>query len=897
MSAKTTGVVTNKPPHVNTKCYPPALGFHIFTVDTEVDPNPLNMGTIITISESNGSVHQYGPNFTTGDMVEIIAYMDSDLPKRMPFGCVTWFVLDLLRVTGREIVPINLEEVNECNNNFRIYTLIRDDMKARQLSKDIARSHSRGQSIYDDLNIDIESIHILAPYTIIKSYTLILGVLRLRWLENQDEYLTVRYSDLFKLIPGNSDEVNEITPDSESGVDDEILTNFKVTLLDWETHMRLGTRLFVDLVDEPMSEANIVDVDENVVTFSVEGTYTSEDVQALTISRGDESIIEIHTHIFVGNEILQNPGPITSHRYLSRIFNVEWTSLGTAKQIDTKDDGAVLVSKHQRHKWTRARQKLLLRRESRLCQDAKKGIVTDLMSMNFQQLDAEQRQAVQSDAWLTIVEGYPGTGKTKTAGAYILQRFQSLLELGSGWLVVLTNTNASAISVLKQVVQYPSLQRYILHVYSKDRAAYDRSMFSVSYEYRLTPRRVLGPHGILICTIGSLARVIKKYIGFGRLVRDLVTDESGQMWSLFSVLFLRHFPHLERWLQLGDRRQLPPYVSKLLGLGIYFPSVMSAFIGRVTVTGSTPEVEQDDSPSTMYNISMEDIPIFRLLVQYRMNKSICDIHRPLFYDYEIQTAREGVLNPEIDGAYISYMAAASGMTDEDYLAFACNHAFTLVQEIKDHKLVDNDGNAYSIAVLTAHKASKVKYRAEAERLQISQYVEIFTVDSIQGCEWNVVILAPGVRSPTALYRCLARANVMLSRARDVLIACLPAKFVLSVDVENRGLRCWGKMFLNPKLKIWGGITPRVELLRGQVRSLSQKLTQTTMAVDGRISIRQQRSTWIRNTVPAEGPLLESVRKLVAFRLFLKPHYRRNHEWQMVCYHATLQLDDEGFRQV
>ena len=182
----------------------PSIGVHIFAVDTEVpvDVDPLNVAIIVTISETNGHIRQYGPSFSGNEVAEIIAILQSNIPKRMASRCATWFVLDLLRITGSTSIPTNLEEVQENIEDLQLYMLHRDDEKNRQLSMDIARYHGLGRSAYaDHCEIGRRSISILATMDIIRPYISVLCILRLRWLELQNEYIVVRKYTLTVVDP------------------------------------------------------------------------------------------------------------------------------------------------------------------------------------------------------------------------------------------------------------------------------------------------------------------------------------------------------------------------------------------------------------------------------------------------------------------------------------------------------------------------------------------------------------------------------------------------------------------------------------------------------------------------------------------------------------------------
>ena len=69
---------------------------------------------------------------------------------------------------------------------------------------------------------------------------------------------------------------------------------------------------------------------------------------------------------------------------------------------------------------------------------------------------------------------------------------------------------------------------------------------------------------VQMTTIGSLANILKKYHTIASRVFDVFCDEAGQMFHLNAMLFLGRLPNVQRLFIIGDSRQLPPYVTKLL---------------------------------------------------------------------------------------------------------------------------------------------------------------------------------------------------------------------------------------------------------------------------------------------------------------------------------------------
>ena len=102
------------------------------------------------------------------------------------------------------------------------------------------------------------------------------------------------------------------------------------------------------------------------------------------------------------------------------------------------------------------------------------------------------------------------------------------------------------------------------------------SEFADSDAFCVTKNKRLLPHGIIVCTVGHLPAICRKYPSLVKVIYDLVTDESGQIWEWTAMEFLPSLPNLHRLAVFGHDSQVSPYVTKLMKQDIYFPSLMTA---------------------------------------------------------------------------------------------------------------------------------------------------------------------------------------------------------------------------------------------------------------------------------------------------------------------------------
>ena len=815
---------------------------------------------------------QYGPDLSQDDILALTKIMTSGHPKRMMRGCGPWYVIDIMRVLSMSELPQNMEMVDDYDRMFTLHHTFDDDDVSREGSAQLAKYHGHGLSIHPPhKEVKCESFVISAPMAVCSVYMEAINVFRLKWLELQGLYTEVKGYTISKM---NDDEEPE-----EPDADTTSQTRFKLTLTEWESHVRDGTLLFADILDENMVELEVLRINKRTVIFTTEECHQVSDFKGLLISRSNETLMEIRRHISIGNTMMTDPTKyLHGNRYIECVFGV--ASTNKPSPPDHTENPVLRPINRSRAQETRSRRR---RQESinakRLKLTRTTLIPKDTGSRMFTELNHEQSETVESKAWVTMVEGYPGTGKTKVAAAYVLARFRDLLDKPGGWIVILTNSNASALNILKQVTKYQSLIPYITHAYSEQRAAFEPVDFGVAYPYRLTPKKRFGLHGILIATIGSLRRVVKKYKHFGKIVSDLITDESGQIWSLNALLFLCHFPNLQRWLQVGDRHQLSPYISKFVKFGKYYPSVMSMLMGG--------------DPQTTHSKYEDVIPI-RLRVQYRMNLDLCMAHAPVFYSYGITTFRKKMANPEHDGAYYAYLDLPD--SGEASIRAAGVRGVNILQKVQQLQLVSETGAPYTYAILTTNVDAKEEYRRIASARGVTNCT-IATVDSIQGTEYNVVIVLPSIQTCSSLYKCRQRGNVILSRARDMAILCLPPKFpvatVAATNTEPARLRFWGRYLMCPIIKLFEPLDGKALFVLSQLPGLQGDLGGTKPEQYGnrfRIPTLAQRAL-------ASGPQAISapaVRREYARQLCLKRDYWRNKPFHMNLYHAMATCDTVTF---
>ena len=220
----------------------------------------------------------------------------------------------------------------------------------------------------------------------------------------------------------------------------------------------------------------------------------------------------------------------------------------------------------------------------------------------------------------------------------------------------------------------------------------------------------------------------------------------------------------------------------------------------------------------------------RLRVQYRMNLDICQVHAATFYDYAITTYRRGKCNPEYDGLYFERLPNLSELKrGQDFKEYEVNRALEIAQEIQDKKLVDESGNSYTICILTPYLDTLSKIQLGFKNGEMSE-IRASSIDTIQGCEENVIILTTSRQKCVDLNKCPFRNNVATSRAKDMLIIMAHENTCKSVETRLEGsnkVRHWGKfvqaaMLYNPSDARALSVQSEIKLIeqRVQKRNLS-----------------------------------------------------------------------------
>ena len=229
-----------------------------------------------------------------------------------------------------------------------------------------------------------------------------------------------------------------------------------------------------------------------------------------------------------------------------------------------------------------------------------------------------------------------------------------------------------------------------------------------------------------------------------------------------------------------------------------YPQAMNA--DREGTANTTPKKSSDESLTKS---------VVKLDIQYRMIPVICEAHASEFYDYPITTARSKINNPDTDGTWFLLLDSPNTVlqgsrrsdwqtTFTDYCAAV---AVDTYQYIKGLDLKDENGNPYTFTIVTPYIKSVEALLHEVKDRKISRDdVKIRTYDRVQGDEANVVIIDTSATKCTDLNTNRNRGNVVLSRARDMIILLATNEFIRKVNPLIPRVRFWGRWIAQPKLR-------------------------------------------------------------------------------------------------
>ncbi|MEM7204653.1 MAG: ATP-binding protein [Planctomycetota bacterium] len=362
---------------------------------------------------------------------------------------------------------------------------------------------------------------------------------------------------------------------------------------------------------------------------------------------------------------------------------------------------------------------------------------------------------------LALIQGPPGTGKTR-----LLAEILSAL-CNAGCRIALTAFTHRAVDNVLLALR--RLDRRIDLVKLGTAQARDAELRAAGVRF-LEPR-----HGARLPARGAV-------IGGTCFALSRLPQRQGFHFTVFDEAAQLPIPHAiagmllsQRWIFLGDHRQLPP--------------VITARHADREVTVSVFE-----HLNALYGSQLLDLT-------YRMNDQVCAVVSDAFYAGALQSAPPaaprrmsfspgGALDEVLDPERSAVLARVDHLQPGTRSLEEANLVADLVVELLQRHGVP----ATEVAVVTPFRAQVRALRSALQRTQLreAEDVAIDTVERIQGQEREVVIVSLAVGDPDTLsarakfFFSTNRLNVAMSRARTkaILVASRGAFAALPHDPES-----------------------------------------------------------------------------------------------------------------
>jgi superfamily I DNA and/or RNA helicase/serine/threonine protein kinase len=254
----------------------------------------------------------------------------------------------------------------------------------------------------------------------------------------------------------------------------------------------------------------------------------------------------------------------------------------------------------------------------------------------------------------------------------------------------------------------------------------------------------------------------------------------------------------QRWVLVGDKRQLPPFIEE----GLLDDQLLARYA-----------LDRQDLAATLFDRLCDLLPVecrTSLTWQHRMVPGIGNLISQCFYDGELKSApkAEDDTFSSVLPRPVTWLSTSSRLDKNESAAEMSFRNLCESQVITEllrrmGTLAENRNRRYKVAVLTGYAEQKkllertfAPYVEQHPRLQL----EWNTVDAFQGREADVAIYSVTRSNPSRKLGFLKenrRLNVALSRGRYYLVLVGDIHFAREIDGENPFGRVIQHIELNP----------------------------------------------------------------------------------------------------
>ncbi len=406
------------------------------------------------------------------------------------------------------------------------------------------------------------------------------------------------------------------------------------------------------------------------------------------------------------------------------------------------------------------------------------------------------------DPGVLIVDGAPGTGKTKLASHTIAMYIWLRKQIGKKVprILVTAPSNAAAdvifLKLLAEVEEDPTVvvrrtgerskfSQRVLSTVEKDESVFKLSILQEENGGTENPpsenfikQQYLLRATIVVTTLGSSQSTDLASIRHSLDFDLLVVDECGQA-SCFEFLYPLYFPSISKLLLVGDPRQLGP-VIKWVGFSNYQPNETSLFVNFYE------RLQRED-----------ELRIIVLRKQYRLRKSVAEFVSAIAYNDQqgvMEQAETGNWEKTLSLPEICVFSGDSWEEKKADCTFSHENHNEMVFGLKlleasmkqagfnfHTKQWSATATPLKYAIISLYQGQVSLFTRSIKQLGLQEFVRVSTVDQMQGSEVDVAIVS-AVRGSTdesvsvGFADDLRRLTVALSRAACVYVLAKYSSF-------------------------------------------------------------------------------------------------------------------------
>ncbi|XP_058120870.1 uncharacterized protein LOC131262809 [Anopheles coustani] len=403
--------------------------------------------------------------------------------------------------------------------------------------------------------------------------------------------------------------------------------------------------------------------------------------------------------------------------------------------------------------------------------------------LNKVQLDVVLSMLDECSRWdepsISLIQGPPGTGKSRVIGHLALELIMLEPCRNRVKVLICAQSNTAVDVIAKRLIALKHTigmkHRYkLLRIGTRDkvdskclpiffdnlvkqsrRARLNEQLSQTSGKVVMSPerryheeirqrKRIIDQASIVCTTLGSCTALATHFADDKYDV--CIIDEATQCTELCSLLPLMY--GMPKLVLVGDINQLPATVLDRESVKAGFRQSLFS-----RLQGACGEKR-----------------IRTLNVQYRMHPEICRWPNGYFYKRQLKTAQSTLARKPfpLKPYLVVSLSYDQELTQVQHEIYNRNEIDFVVGLLKN--VVKNCPKETTIACITPYQRHKAELLEQVHQRKLRQ-VQVHSIDSVQGKEYDVVIVSLARSNGTGFLNSAERINVALTRARYCLVLC------------------------------------------------------------------------------------------------------------------------------